>query len=267
MCTQLILKKQIEDCGPLRGTPPGIFDFDYLVDQDTDGHDIDGRLLFKFRKNVVPSLFNDCYPTLSDICVKRPSLRSDAAGFQTYEESRIIGYDLDFRMNAYVSETGFTRHEHRKYKSLVRVIEHVNDLYRSEFPKHYYFQEGLNVDPHFLIGTSVFSQSIFNKSFRTCLHRDSGNVEGSLSNMICLGDESYTGGFLVMPEYRVAINMRPKDYLGFLGRAKKKIQRRFSEAQKLTRRIIGSLDDDRLQAFSKIIATSIMHLIDEGVIK
>lgn len=263
MCNQLILEKCIEDCSQIRGTAPGVYDFDHLVDEDTDGYDSEGRILFKFRKNAIPTAVNDNYPKLSDICVRNVSLRSDAAGFQIFEESRVVGYDLNPRANNYVSETGFTKYQHREYKSIIGVIELVNDIYRKEFPKYYYFQEKLNVDPHYLIGRTVFSQSIFNKSFRTCLHRDRSNVEGTISSMICLGDESYTGGYLVLPEYRVAINMRPRDYLGFHGR---EIWHGNTEI-KGPGKIVGTLDDDRLQAFSKIIAASIMHLMDEGVLK
>lgn len=218
MCQQLILEKKIEDCSLFRGTSPGVYDFDRLIDFDADGYDSEGKIIFKFRKNAIPSSINDNYPKLAAICRRNVSLRSDAVGHQIYEVSRTIGYDLNTRNNNYISETGFTRDHHREYKSIINVIEMVNDIYRKEFPDYYYAQERLDVDPHFLIGRSIFSQSIFNKSFRTFLHRDRSNAEGTISNMICLGDESFSGGYLVLPEYRVAINMRPKDYLGFYGR-------------------------------------------------
>lgn len=46
-----------------------------------------------------------------------------------------------------------------------------------------------------------------------------------------------------------------------------KKQRRFSEAEKLSARIVGAPDDHQVQAFSKIIAASIMQLMDKGVLK
>lgn len=218
MIERLILKKTTSEDKIFRGTFPGVYDFDQLIECDADAYDTDGKILFKFRKGAVPHQFNDNYHLLADHCVRTMSLRTDACGPQVFEDSRVIGYDLNIRSNGYVAETKFTKENHREYKRLISVFEMINEIYKREFPLNYYLQEKLNVDPHFLIGRTVFVQAIVNKSFRTCLHRDRGNVEGTVSNLICLGDSSFTGGHLVMPEYRVAINLRPKDYLGFMGR-------------------------------------------------
>ncbi|MDZ4662968.1 MAG: hypothetical protein SGJ18_15250 [Pseudomonadota bacterium] len=218
MVNKITLTKFVENCEQLKGTAPGFYDFDLLIESDVDAYDPQGRLLFKFRKTIVPAEVNNEYHRLSDICVRTASLRSDAAGLQTYEESRVIGYDLNLRSYGCVAETKFTRSEHAKYKKMTRIIEMIDSIYKREFAAIYYFQEKLDIDPHFLVGRTVFSQCILNKSFRTCLHRDRSNAEGTYSNMICLGDNSFSGGYLVLPEYRVAINMRPRDYFGFNGR-------------------------------------------------
>ena len=82
MTPTLILEKKITDGNYLRGTHPGVFDFDYLVESDVDAYGIDGRPLFKFRKNAMPAWVNDSYPSLADICVKTVSLRLDAVGHE-----------------------------------------------------------------------------------------------------------------------------------------------------------------------------------------
>lgn len=218
MTERLVLNKRLEDCSSFRGTPPGLYDFDRLIESDVDAYGDDGNILFKFRKGCVSEIVNDNFPKLSDLCEETLSLRSDAVGDQITEESRVIGYDLNRRSNGFVAETRFTREQHREYKAIIPIVELVNEIYKKEFPLNYYLQENLEIDPHYLIGRTVFSQSIVNKSFRTHLHKDKGNVEGTVSNMICLGNNSFSGGYLVMPEYRVAINVRPRDYLGFMGR-------------------------------------------------
>lgn len=69
------------------------------------------------------------------------------------------------------------------------------------------------LDPRFLVPETVFTTITVNKSFRTACHRDAGDLNDGLSNLLVLGDGQYTGGYLVFPEYRVAVNVRPGDLL------------------------------------------------------
>ena len=69
------------------------------------------------------------------------------------------------------------------------------------------------LDPRYLVPETVFTTITVNKSFRTACHRDAGDLNDGLSNLLVLGDGEYTGGYLVFPEYRVAVNVRPGDLL------------------------------------------------------
>lgn len=69
------------------------------------------------------------------------------------------------------------------------------------------------IDSQFLVPDTVFTTITVNKSFRTACHRDAGDLDDGLSNLLVLGDGEYTGGYLVFPEYRVAVNVRPGDLL------------------------------------------------------
>lgn len=69
------------------------------------------------------------------------------------------------------------------------------------------------LDPRFLVPETVFTTITVNKSFRTAAHFDAGDLNDGLSNLLVLGDGEYTGGYLVFPEYRVAVNVRPGDLL------------------------------------------------------
>jgi hypothetical protein len=69
------------------------------------------------------------------------------------------------------------------------------------------------LDPRFLVPETVFTTITVNKSFRTACHRDAGDLNEGLSNLLVLGDGEYTGGYLVFPEVRVAVNVRPGDLL------------------------------------------------------
>jgi hypothetical protein len=69
------------------------------------------------------------------------------------------------------------------------------------------------LDPRFLVPETVFTTITVNKTFRTACHRDAGDLNSGLSNLLTLGSGEYTGGYLVFPEYRVAVNVRPGDLL------------------------------------------------------
>ena len=53
-----------------------------------------------------------------------------------------------------------------------------------------------------------------NKTFRTAAHRDAGDYSAGLSNLLVLSNNgNYSGGYLVFPEVRIAVNVRPGDLL------------------------------------------------------
>jgi len=69
------------------------------------------------------------------------------------------------------------------------------------------------LDPRYLVPETVFTTITVNKSFRTACHRDAGDLNEGLSNLLVLGDGEYTGGYLVFPQVRIAVNVRPGDLL------------------------------------------------------
>jgi hypothetical protein len=60
----------------------------------------------------------------------------------------------------------------------------------------------------------VFTTVTVNKTFRTASHRDAGDFSDGLSNLLVLSNNgNYSGGYLILPEVRIAINIRPGDLL------------------------------------------------------
>lgn len=74
-----------------------------------------------------------------------------------------------------------------------------------------------HLDPEFRIAKdTVFTTLTVNKTFRTAAHLDAGDLAEGFSNLgVILPPEGkgYKGGYLVLPEFRVAINVRPGDLL------------------------------------------------------
>ena len=90
-------------------------------------------------------------------------------------------------------------------------------------PARYAYQKDLadNTDKRFLIGedttftTITVNTTTKDRSARMACHRDAGSLNDGFSNLTVIGDgkKSWKGGYLVCPEVRVAINVRPGDLL------------------------------------------------------
>lgn len=70
------------------------------------------------------------------------------------------------------------------------------------------------IDHRFRVPKTPFTTLTVNKTFRTAAHRDAGDFTQGLSNLLVLSNNgNYTGGYLIAPEYRIAVNVRPGDLL------------------------------------------------------
>lgn len=94
---------------------------------------------------------------------------------------------------------------------------HKLDKFFSELlPVRYAAQReaGKKLDPKFLVDGTVFTTITVNKNFRTAAHRDAGDLSTGYSNLgVVTNGKDYKGGYLVLPQFRVAVNIRPGDVL------------------------------------------------------
>lgn len=90
-------------------------------------------------------------------------------------------------------------------------------------PERYGYQKALAdaTDKRFLIGedttftTITVNTTTDDRNARMACHRDAGSLNEGFSNLTVIGDgkKSWKGGYLICPEVRVAINVRPGDLL------------------------------------------------------
>lgn len=98
-------------------------------------------------------------------------------------------------------------------------IKKLDAEFKKLLPERYAAQAraAAKLDSKFRItGETVFTTLTVNKTFRTAAHLDAGDLGEGFSNLgVILPPEGkgYRGGYLVLPEYRVAINVRPGDLL------------------------------------------------------
>lgn len=72
-----------------------------------------------------------------------------------------------------------------------------------------------SLDPAFTVPGTPFTTITVNLNFRTAAHRDAGDLARGFSNLAVVtdGKHDYTGGYLILPEIRAAVNVRPGDLL------------------------------------------------------
>ena len=95
-------------------------------------------------------------------------------------------------------------------------LQHLAKGFKELLPWRYENQmrAARKLDSRFLVPETPFTTITVNKTFRTAAHFDAGDLNEGLSNLLVLSNNgNYTGGYLIAPEYRVAVNVRPGDLL------------------------------------------------------
>jgi len=130
--------------------------------------------------------------------------------------SGIAGWFDRYPRIPYGRATSYTEHRFETFAKAFPFLQQLNDAFREILPWRWNNQNeaARKIDPAFLVPETVFTTITVNKSFRTAAHLDAGDFSDGLSNLSVLSNDGrYTGGYLVLPEYRVAVNIRPGDLL------------------------------------------------------
>lgn len=85
--------------------------------------------------------------------------------------------------------------------------EHVPDRYANQLA------QAKSSDPAWIVPDTPFSTVTVNNTYPTGVHTDKGDLDAGFSTIACLRRGHYTGGQLVFPEYRVAVDMRHGDMI------------------------------------------------------
>jgi hypothetical protein len=112
--------------------------------------------------------------------------------------------------------TTYTRDNFEKFKMAYPFLQHLSRGFETLLPTRYSAQKAATdkIDPRFVIPETPFTTVTVNKTFRTAAHRDAGDFSDGLSNLLTLSNDGrYTGGYLIFPEIRIAVNVRPGDLL------------------------------------------------------
>lgn len=112
--------------------------------------------------------------------------------------------------------TSYTRDNPEKFALAFPFLQSLGNAFKELIPGKYEAQMRSirKLDQRFYVPGTPFTTITVNKNFRTAAHRDAGDLAEGFSNLTVVArDKNYTGGLLVLPEIRAAVNIRPGDLL------------------------------------------------------
>ena len=130
--------------------------------------------------------------------------------------SGIAGWFDRYPRIPYGRSTAYTQHSYDKFKLAFPFLQTLDRGFAELLPTRHAAQREAadKIDPAFLVPETVFTTITVNKTFRTAAHRDAGDFSNGLSNLLVLSNNgNFTGGYLILPEVRIAVNVRPGDLL------------------------------------------------------
>jgi len=239
-------KKQISDTDfqKFKGTYFNESWYNFVIKDDKDGYYIDDsgnkKVLFKFRKNVIPKNLTDlAIDSFLKESKKKHSNRGLAGGIKpgsttarhftktgqsegNYTASNISGYfDRALREHRGMfpsvvacRTTSFNLKNKEKWVAGLPFIQYCSKLYSRLAKKEFLIQkkEWESIKDSLKIPNSVFTTITSNYNWRTACHCDSGDFSGGLGNLIVVGN-NYSGGYLGFPQFKVLIHIKPNDFL------------------------------------------------------
>lgn len=127
--------------------------------------------------------------------------------------SSIIGAFDDTGHQKYCRLTAWTGANLPQWETLRPFLQGIARHFEAQLPDRYAVQMA-EVDKTYaewVVPGTPFTTVTVNNTYPTGVHQDAGDLEAGFSTLACLRRGSYTGGNLVFPKYRVALDMQHGD--------------------------------------------------------
>jgi len=245
----LVINKTYPD-SKCQGKHFGTCHFKLIVTKDTDCYWIneegENQLLFKFRKNAIKlskvklEEVREIYEKYGKKGIlhkgklqnKNEFMNSSNLSPTRNERSKISGFydrtsrrlSSEFKTQNVCRTTAFTRDNFEKWEQVLPFFEKISLLYKRLAPKEFKRQIDLfkKCPPNMQVGKTPFTTITSNYNWRTACdkvaaaercHKDKGDYEEGLGNLTILGDDTFKGGYLGFPQFKVAIDVKPLDFV------------------------------------------------------
>jgi Oxygenase domain of the 2OGFeDO superfamily len=133
-------------------------------------------------------------------------------------DSGVIGaLDPDDRF-PYCRSSAASSGKHRdRLLALLPLAREVDQMFAYAVPDRWAQQNEMakRTRPEWLVPGTCFTTITVNKNFQCGTHQDAGDYKPGFSNLVMIRSGEFTGGFLVLPQYRLAIELQNGDALYF----------------------------------------------------
>ena len=208
-------------------------DIHTILKDDSDVYTEEGKLLLRFRKNVLDDKHVDAfYDNVIHFAKNKSGLRGSASGSKKkiYSDkkvmSNIFGYFDTFSPaqkaifkkrgktpSVMVRQCRFNMDFPEKYQQTIPLIKDIDHLYAKLTPEQYKIQRKLANQTHFKIPGTSFTTITTNVNFQTSLHTDKGDLEEGFGNLAVIERGDYTGAETCFPQYGIGVDVRSGDVL------------------------------------------------------
>ena len=211
---------------------PGMID--YIIEHNADVYTADGKLLLRFRKNILPQKhIDDFYTNIISFARRTSSNRGSTSGSKIKDlahnpkiMTNIFGYfdrwspsqkvifkHLHMKTPLEVRECNFNAENPEKYAKVVPLIQDIDKLYKMSTPDHYKKQRAKANQTFFRIPNTAFTTVTTNINFQTHIHKDKGDDSDGFGNLAVIEKGKYEGGETCFPQYGLGVNVRTGDIL------------------------------------------------------
>ena len=212
--------------------------FKKVIKKDIDVYTSDGKLLIRFRKNVLPKKhINDAYENMIEWAKKSTSARGAVSGkpkkgFNISRnkkiQSNILGYfdtfsiSQKYRMKLagikkenrpLCRETSFNMKNPNEWKKVIPLIKDIDKQYKKLCPSHHKKQYNACLKTNYRIKGTSFSTVTTNLNLQTGVHTDRGDYKDGFGNLVVIEKGKYNGGFTGFPKYGIGVDVRTGDFL------------------------------------------------------
>jgi hypothetical protein len=210
--------------------------FPVVLTSDADVYTEDGKLLLRFRKQVLSEhKIDEAYDAMKEFIKRKTTDRGVASGSEqglgtgqkTAVMSNILGYfdkwgisqKATFKRSGVKYPgpcrlTSFNVQYPNQFERIVPLIQEIDKQYETLCPKEYADQRKAAKQTPFHIKNTAFSTITTNLNFRTAAHKDSGDWPTGFGNLVVIERGApYKGSFTGFPQYGVAVDCRQGDFL------------------------------------------------------
>lgn len=159
----------------------------------------------------------DTDKAIADADLVRHTFISDTT-YANQVNSGLAGFFDRYPRIPYGRATSYTEKHRETYEKCYPFMRKLANKFEELLPRRFGVQKVCadKIDPRFRVAgeDTPFTTITVNKNFRTAAHRDAGDLHEGFSNLtVVAADKNWTGGYLVLPEFRVAVDVRPGDLL------------------------------------------------------